>query len=323
MRPPVVCTAAIALLAFAGGCSKRPTAPPIAAASRFLVFSSDRGRIAGSFRNFVATLDGSTEQENPRGGLARVVDRHPSLTADARLLAFTSRDSATADWNVFLYDRSANSVTNDANVNSALDEVDPCISLDGTHLAFVRDSAGTQHIRLYDLTTHTFVPLPGLEAAGFSDWEPSLDQAGHRIAFTTNRNGSTDVMVYQVATHSLITSALLADPAAGDQQPGISGDGRFVAFSSNRAGSVGGFDLYVFDLNNLFLVPLPGNANSVEDDSDPSMSVDGSNLVFVSNRAGGSGGWDLWNLDRVGAVLKQVNGLSSSADDLEPALVWP
>ena len=126
-----------------------------------------------------------------------------------------------------------------------------------------------------------------------------------------------------MATHSLITSALLADPLAGDQQPGISGDGRFVAFSSNRAGGVGGFDLYVFDLNNLFLVALPGNTNSADDDTDPSMSKDGSNLVFVSNRAGGSGGWDLWNLDRVGAVLKQVNGLSSSADDLEPALVWP
>ena len=59
------------------------------------------------------------------------------------------------------------------------------------------------------------------------------------------------------------------------------------------------------------------------DDTDPAMSMDGSNLVFVSNRLDGSGGWDLWNLDRVGAVLKQVNGLSSTADDLEPALVWP
>lgn len=322
MRSSVVCAAALGLLAICG-CSKRPTAPPISAPTRFLVFSSDRGRVAGSFRNFVGTLEGSTEQENPRGGLARVIDRHPSLTADARLLAFTSQDSATGNWNVFLYDRSGNTVINDPNVNSALDEVDPCITLDGSHLAFVRDSAGTRHIRFYDLATHTFVPLPGLEAPGFSDWEPSLDQAGHRIAFTTNRDGSTDVMVYQLATHSLITSPLLADPAAGDQQPGISGDGRFVAFSSNRAGSVGGFDLYVFDLNNSLLVPLPGNTNSGADDTDPSMSVDGSNLIFVSNRLDGSGGWDLWNLDRVGAVLKQVNGLSSSADDLEPALVWP
>ena len=322
MRSSVVC-AALVVLVFAGGCSKRPTAPPIAAPTRFLVFSSDRGRLAGSYRNFVGTFEGATEQENPRGALARVIDRHPSLTQDARFLAFTSQDSASGDWNVYVYDRSANSVGNDANVNSALDEVDPCISLDGSMLAFVRDSAGTQHIRLYDLAAHRFVPLPGLEAPGFSDWEPSLDRAGHRIAFTTNRNGSTDVMVYQVATHTLITSALLADPAAGDQQPGISGDGRFVAFSSNRAGGVGGFDLYVFDLNNLFLVNLPANVNSDADETDPSMSMDGSNLVFVSNRVGGSGGWDLWNFDRVGAVLKQVNGLSSSADDLEPAVVWP
>ena len=322
MRSSVVCVA-LGVLVVACGCSKRPTAPPVAAPTRYLVFASDRGRVAGSFRNFAATLDGSTEQENPRGTLARVIDRHPSITSDARLIAFTSQDSAAGDWNVFLYNRSSNAVTNDANVNSPLDEVDPCISLDGTMLAFVRDSAGTKHIRLYDLAAHKLVALPGLESPGFSDWEPSLDQSGHRIAFTTNRNGTTDVMVYQVATHTLITSPLLADPAAGDQQPGISGDGRFVAFSSNRAGGVGGFDLYVFDLNNLFLVALPGNTNSAADDTDPSMSMDGSNLVFVSNRLDGQGGQDLWLLDRVGAVLKQVNGLSTSADDLEPALVWP
>ena len=319
MRSSVVCAALG--LALACGCSKHPAAPPLPGPTRYVVFTSDRGRATGSYRNFVATLDGGTSQQNPRAG-AKIIDRHPSLTQDGRVLAYQSQDSLGANWNVFLYNRSTNTVTNDPNINTDDDETEPSISLDGTRLAFVRDSAGTKHVRLYDLVNHRFVPLINLEAAGFNDWEPSLDGAGHRLAFTTDRNGTADVMVYQVSINTLIAPADLASPGT-DRQPSLSGDGRYVAFSSDRAGGLGGFDLYVYDLTGSILLALPGNANSVADDEEPAMSSDGSNMIFVSNRPGGSGGFDLWNLDRIGAVISQTNGLSSSSDDLEPSLVWP
>jgi len=320
MRSSLVCAALG--LALVCGCSKRPTAPPLAGPTRYIVFTSDRNRAAGSDRIYVATLDGAIAQVTPRPG-AKLIDRRPTLTQDARVIAYESQDSVGANWNVFLYNRSSNAVTNDPSINTAADETDPCISLDGTRLAFVRDSLGTRHVRLYDLVNHRFIPLPGLEAPGFSDWQPTLDAAGHRIAFTTNRNGSTDVMVYQVSLAALSSPADLASPV-GDESPALSGDSHYLAFQSNRAGGAGGWDLYVYDVDNGFLVGLPGGANSAEDDIDPTISFDGSNLYFATNRVGPSGGgFDLWTLDRIGAVLKEATALSSTSDDLEPALVWP
>lgn len=313
---------AVLALVVVCGCSKRPTAPPLPAPTRFMVFASDRGRAAGSYRNWIGTMDGGGASQLPARNIANIVDRHPSITQDGRIVAYQGSLGRGGSQDVFLLNRSGGALTDDPNVNTTFDEIAPCISLDGSRLAFVRDSLGIKYVRLYDLATHLLIPLPGLAAPGFSDWQPALDQHGHRIAFTTNRGGTTDVMVYQISTATLIAPGDLASPA-GDQEPAISGDGRYVVFTSNRSGGMGDFDLYLFDLNTNLLVTLPGNANSPLEDRDPSISMDGSNIVFVSNRVTGQGGYDLWNLNRIGAVLSQPAGESTSSDDLDPSVVWP
>lgn len=316
--------AAIGLL-LACGCSKSPSAPPIAGPTRFLVFSSDRDRPAGSFRNYFATLDGGgASQFSPRSA-AGVVDRHPTITQDGRILAYQGSAGRGGSQDVFLYNRSTNQLIDDANVNTTADETDPCISLDGTRLAFVRDTVGGRRIRLYDLASSRFIPLANLDAPdGSNDSEPALDAQGRRMVFTTNRNGSSDLIVYQVSIADTTNYPALQS-GAGDVEASLSGDGRYVAFASNRAGGAGDFDLYLFDLNTGLLVPLPSNANSPQSDRDPTISQDGTNIIFVSTRVNGvgGGGTDLWNLNRIAAVITQPTGENSPADDLDPAVVWP
>jgi len=311
----------LAVLAVAApACSKRPAAPALPGPTRFIVLSSDRGRTDGSYRNFFTTLDGAgASMIEPRTTIG-IIDRHPSITQDGRVLCYESNLGRGGSKDVLLYNRSSNTLTVDSNVNSTLDETDPQISLDGTRLVFVRDSLGLRSIKLYDLVNQRLIPLPGLAAPGFSDWEPAIDAPGRRIAFTTNRTGTLDVMVYRMNTLALDPASALQSNA-GDVEPSFSGDGRYVIFASNRTSGTD-YDLLLFDLNNGLLVPLPSNTNSQSDDRDPSIGYDGSIVVFASNRAG-QGGFDLWNLNRLAGVLTQPSGEVSSDDDLEPFLVWP
>jgi Tol biopolymer transport system component len=312
-----------ALLALiAPGCSKKPTAPTIPGPTRFVVFSSDRGRTAGSYRNYFATPDGAGATQIAPRNVAGLVDRHPSITQDGRLVAYQSSPGRAGSQDVLIFNRSGGGVTDNPNINTDFDEIEPQISLDGSRLVFVRDSLGIKYIRLFDLANNRLIPLPNLPAPGFSDWEPSLDALGRRIAFTTNRGGNSDVMLYRVTNQSLDPASAMQS-ATGDVEPALSGDGRYVAFASNRAGGAGDFDLHVFDLNTSLLVALPGNANTSSVDRDPTISYDGSIMVFVSNRPNGVGGMDLWNLNRIAGVLSQPAGEVSAEDDLEPSLVWP
>lgn len=322
-RPPRRIVAFVGLLVAmaAPACSKKPTAPNVPGPTRFVVFASDRGRAAGSTRNFFTTLDNAgASQITPRTPVG-LVDAHPSITTDGRVLCYESSPGRGGSKDVLLYNRSSNSLTDDANVNTTADETDPQISLDGTRLVFVRDTLGLSAIRLYDLVNKRFIPLPGLAAPGFSDYEPAIDSRGLRIAFTTNRTGSLDVMVYRMNTLALDPASALQS-SGGDIEPGLSGDGRYVAFASNRVSGTD-YDIFFYDLNTDLLVALPGNTNSPNNDRDPTVSNDGSIVVFSSNRSAGHGGYDLWNLNRLAGVLTQPSGEVSTEDDLEPFLVWP
>ena len=88
------------------GCSKKPTAPTIPGPTRFVVFSSDRGRTAGSYRDWIATLDGGGASQFNLGSGVAIVDRHPSITQDGRTLAYQSAPGRGGSQDVFLLNRS-------------------------------------------------------------------------------------------------------------------------------------------------------------------------------------------------------------------------
>ena len=68
-----------------------------------------------------------------------------------------------------------------------------------------------------------------------------------------------------------------------DEQPAYSGDGRYLAFASDRNGHR---DIFLFDLQQRRLVPLP-NLNRRDSSQDqPALNGDGRYLVYVSTERG-------------------------------------
>ena len=306
---------------FVTGCSPKDSPViPTPVATRFSVFTSDRGRAAGSFRNYVTGFDVAGTNAFTIGTGAGTVERHPSITANGVLLAFQTSPGNGGSQDVLGYNTSSGYVTNDSNVNTAANETDPYISLDGGRLAFVRDTLGTKRIRLYDTQAQRFIPLPGLEgAAGTNDSAPALDQQGQRIVFVSDRLGNPDIFLYTVSSHALLSFGPLASDSA-DIEPSISGNGRYVCFASTRDGGLGGYDILLFDLTATQLVAL--TVNSAAADRDPSISYDGTHIQFVSDRSGGAGGMDLWLVDRSTGNLQEVSGQNSTSSDLDPVIVW-
>ena len=308
---------ALALLAGCGGDESSPTQPDTFTPTKFTVFTSDRGRAAGAYRNYISGLDDAGTFAFTFGTGTANVDRSPSISEDGRTLAFQSSPGTGGSEDVFLFDRVSGILTDDPNLNTAANETDPFLSLDGRRLAFVRDTLGDRRVRLYNLQTRRFIPLPGIEAgAGTNDTAPTLDETGQRIAFVSTRGGSNDVLVYMVATATLLEPEFMADPL-DDLEPSISGDGHYVCFSSNRLNGAGGYDLYMLDLNTILPVPMP---NSGANERDPALSYAGTHVQFVA--PGAQGGLDLFLLDRAVGTPTQVNGQSGPTDDLSPVMVW-
>jgi Tol biopolymer transport system component len=308
---------ALALLAGCGGDDSAPTQPDTFTPTKFTVFTSDRGRAAGSYRNYISGLDDPGTFAFTLGTGSALVDRSPSISEDGRTLAYQSSPGTGGSQDVFLFDRITGILTDDPNLNTAANETDPFLSLDGRRLAFVRDTLGDRRVRLYNLQTRRFIPLPGIEAGpGTNDSAPTLDETGQRIAFVSTRGGSNDVLVYVVATATLLEPEFMAD-ALDDLEPSISGDGHYVCFSSNRLNGAGGYDLYMLDLNTILPVPMP---NSAANERDPALSYAGTHVQFVA--PGAQGGLDLFLLDRAVGTPTQVSGQSGPTDDFSPVMVW-
>ena len=315
--------ALLGLTASIWGCSKNsPTAPPLPGAAKFLVFTSDRGQPPGVTRNFYLTLD--TGNYAQFSAADTVLVRRPSIRSDGTVIAYEEDPASGYTFNkrVVIYSLTSGTRTVDPHVDiPGFDESDPYLSLDGTKLLFVRDTLGAKKIRLYDLTTATFIPMPNLEDAPASnDFAPACDARAQRIAFTSDRNGNLDVFLYQLPTTELINIPGVTSPAV-DQEPCVSGNGRFMAWSTDRTPNVGGFDILVMDINSLTFDSFPSNTTFNE--AQPTMSVDGTYMTFASDRPNGQGGIDLWNLNRATSTTSQPTYESSAATEGLPVLVWP
>lgn len=248
---------------------------------------------AGVLGEISSALAGPSLQRTVRVRWAKTVNpdaasRNPSLTADARRVAFASdatnltpRGDGNGHRDVFVYDQGTGELRlvslgpGDKPANGRSDE--PVLSGDGNVLAFVSTASNLvpgDENRAQDV----FVTIPGtvdpvLASRGIGraesdgpSMEPDLSHEGRLLVFSSDAtnlvpgddNARTDVFVSDLRTGrvALVSSARGRDgvSAAGDSTaPAISPDGRFVSFTSSaddiaKGDRNGRPDIFVRDL---------------------------------------------------------------------------
>jgi hypothetical protein len=167
---------------------------------------------------------------------------------------------------------------------------------------------------------------------------------GHAIiAIAAPDRADTDLHVAAWTGHSWSAPVPMegANSESNEFEGVISSDGRFLYLTSDRDGGCGAADIWVAcrtPSNRWEVVaPLGGTANTVAQERGVSLSADGRTLYFASDRGGGNGGYDLFRAllelppdqrmeagqtSAPPAVLRveRLGGISSSADDRDPAL---
>jgi len=291
--------------------------------NHLVVFASDRNQTAGQLDLYLYDLDAQGFRAILNINSALVPDLNPSISSDGLVIAFESNRGGTGQSDILLYSRALQRLIDLPGVNTAADEIEPSITGDAAKLAFARSTAGVKRVHMVDGVGDTLLPLAGLDTtATFSDWSPSPDQTGARIAFVSDRNGTPDIFVWDRVARTVLNLPDLISPG-NDVDPSLTPDGRLVCFASDRSGGMGGYDLYLYNINTKALITLPAVFNSTADERHPSVSRSGDIVVFQSNRSGGSGLRDLYNgrisTNSVGRGTQQ----SSSADDVDPSLMYP
>lgn len=317
---------AAALVALLAGCGATKTTGPSgeSGGNDLVVYATDRFGSPGDFDIVLYDLD-QLGFRSLAGLNNTAPDVAPCLTSDAQYVAFASTRAAGAGGSdLYLFDRINARLVAQPGLNTSADETQPCFTFDAQKLAFVRDSLGSNRIRLYDPLGDSLIVLPGIDAPGAgNDVAPSPNQTGSLIAFESDRGGSRHVYVWDRALGAVRNLPdLVAD--SSDIEPSITPDGHYLAFASNRStapASTGGYDIYVYDLVANTFVTLTG-CNSVSHDRHPSLSRDGTRLIFESDRALGLGKWDLYNYNRTAGTIGVGTQQNSADDERMPYLLW-
>jgi Tol biopolymer transport system component len=294
-------------------------APAISSDGRFVAFSSAASNLVAGDSNdandiFLRDRQANTTTRvsvglngaNPNGGSIS-----PSLSADGRMVAFTSAAS--------------NLVAGDAN-----NQVD----------AFVVD-------RQTGVTSLVSVDSDGVQAI-LDSFTPVLSGNGRFVAFTSyapnliaeDTNDGSDVFVRDLQAHTTtrVNQYTGGFEAEGDSlRPSISADGRFVAFDSDAWNLVWGdtndtFDVFVHDRQTDITTRVSVDDSGTQSDGAsyrPSLSADGRFVAFYSDASNlvpgdTNGAADVILYDRQSGATKRVSvadgGAESNSDSLRPAL---
>lgn len=321
----LVPAALLAVVLAQAGCGKTATGPNCDASGvALLAFSSDRAS-AGQYDIYLFDLQAGG-YHLLSGVNSAAADSNPTVTPDARLLAWSSRINGSADLAIF--DRASCSFIDLSTINTAADEVQPAFSYDGNRLLFARDTLGFRQVRMLNgaVQPPLYVPLAGLDQPDANDASPVADLHAAKVAFVSDRNGNPDIFLW--SNGALVATPGLNSPGA-DVDPALSADGRWLAFASDRdtTGGHASFGVYVYDLAGDSLVALPG-INSSANERHPSLSrsnASSANLPpslvgFQSDRTAGDG-WDVFVYTLAGHQVLPVQ--PKAGNDVQPWLVWP
>jgi Tol biopolymer transport system component len=177
------------------------------------------------------------------------------------------------------------------------------------------------------------VPLAGVNTE-YEEQMPAISGDGRWIAFVTNRplepggfNSPSRLLLYDREKQLLVPTPGLTPGHCRDKEPSFSSDGRYLAFASDRPGpddEHGAGDIYLYDLREQKLVPLPG-LNSAGHDCQPSISRGGRFIVFTSERfpseqVHAPGQRDIFLYDRRAAALLPTPDINTPGEEFEPSI---
>ncbi len=220
------------------------------------------------------------------------VEGDPSITADGRLIAFTTDRSSG---NILLFDVENRSFIDLPGMNDpAWPDSQPSISADGRFIAFSsqRRSRDPQDVFLYDRLTAQLDALPELNGPpGTPQGHPTISGDGRFIVVESN-------ILFDRQTRTVTRLPV------GGVESSISADGRFLVFAA-RSGDRQ-LDVFLFDIQKNSLVPLPGLNDPSANDRGPSISSDGRFIAFESERGGRA---TVLLYDRLTGLLVPLPGL--------------
>jgi len=228
---------------------------------------------------------------------------YPSISADGRYVAFTSRatnlvggDDTNSNTDVFVRDLTDGETVRvsvaDDETQATGDSYNASISANGRYVAFqsyasnlvAGDTNGSTDVFARDLTDGTTVRISVADNETQADdgsYDASISPDGRYVAFTSlatnlvggdDTNSNTDVFVRDL-TDGTTTRVSVADNETqangGSYQPSISADGRYVAFYSDSNNLVADdtnsrYDVFVRDLTDGTTTRVSVNALGVE-----------------------------------------------------------
>ncbi|MBE9011882.1 DUF4347 domain-containing protein, partial [Pseudanabaenaceae cyanobacterium LEGE 13415] len=242
-----------------------------------------------------------------------------AVSGDGRYVVFSSSailspNDANGASDVFLYDRTADTITlisrNFGNTGAAAgSSFNPVISFDGSSIAFISDAndlvsdmnttTQANNIFVWTRSTNTITLVSRNQdgTAGIEDSAaPSISDNGSRIAFQTQAelvftdiSTVPDVYVWDRATGLTQVSRNRTDERSrtqGADSPVISGDGNYVAFTSLYTNLAFGDinrsqDVFLWQASNDRVVNL--TIDRFSSSSSPVISQDGSRVAFVGD----------------------------------------
>jgi Tol biopolymer transport system component len=201
-----------------------PLNPALSGDGRYLATQYSLG--GGFLDLYVAVEDlvGDSLLPLPNLNLPGFASFDPSLSADGKLVVFSSNRPGVGGFDNFLYSVPGDSLIPLPGLNSNGSDLAPTLSADGRYIAFQSNRAGgvgVIDVYLYDRQQQSLVPLPGANTT-LADFLPAISPDGRFIAYTTDSDGARDVWVYDVQARQRLDLPGLNDPYFFDYGPSLS-----------------------------------------------------------------------------------------------------
>jgi Tol biopolymer transport system component/DNA-binding winged helix-turn-helix (wHTH) protein len=242
---------------------------------RSIVFSSERGAMAGTGSLWRVRVDKSLSRNEPKQ-LSGIGPRAvaPVIARQGRLLAYQEHFQDTNVWRAPTIRREPPQSL----ISSTREEVHPDYSPDGARVAFASNRTGNWEV----WTAHAdgSNPTQVTSFAAAPAWHPRWSPDGRLIAFDHPTEGNADI---HTTTPEGNSQRVTWEPSQ-EVTPSWSGDGRSLYFSSNRTGT---FEIWKMDIDRrdqVVQITHHGGTNPLE-------SPDRKRLFYTKRAAAGLEIW--------------------------------